>query len=133
MQDTVAVAVSDSFHQLGHKLLDHGISQAHVFPHRSTVWKGLSASTFAHWKSLHVFLKVEIQEFENEVKLVTIGVHNVEEADDVGVVHLLEQRNLTNSCARDTFIFRFQANLLQGNNTAGVGEFAGFVDNTVSP
>jgi len=132
MQDTVTVAVSDSFHELGHELFDHGISQAHVFPHCSTVWKGLSASTFAHGEGLHVLLEVEIQKFKDEIELVAIGMHNVKKADDVGVVHFLEQRNLTDGCARDTFIFGFQTNLLQGNNTAGVGEFAGFVDDTVS-
>lgn len=131
MQDTVAVAVPNSLHDLSHEFLDHGFSQTHIRTHCGAVWKGLSAPTFTDRKSFHVFFKIEVQEFENKVEFVAIGMHNVVKADDVGILHFFEQGNLTNGCTGDTFILCFETDLLQGDDTTGMDEFAGFVNDTV--
>ena len=131
MQDTVAVAVPNSLHNLSHEFLDHGFSQTHIRSHCSAVRKGLSTPTFADRKSFHVFFKIEVQEFENKVEFVAIGMHDVEQADDVGILHFFEQGNLTNGCTGDTFILCFETDLLQGDDTAGMNELAGFVNDTV--
>ena len=61
----------------------------------------------------------------------SIGVNDVEEADDVGVVHLLEKRNLTDGCGWDALILSLKANLLEGDDAAIVEEIAGLINNTV--
>lgn len=61
----------------------------------------------------------------------SIGVYNVEELDDVWVVHLFQKRDLANSCAGDSFIFCFEANLLESDNSALVEEISGFVDDAI--
>lgn len=61
-----------------------------------------------------------------------VGVDNVEETQDVVVFHLLEERDLANGGAGDAFIFGFEADLLEGDDFAAIGEVAGFVDDTVS-
>lgn len=131
MEDPVAVAVTDPFHQLGHELLDHCISQTQVLAHRRAVGKGFATSTLTDRKSLHVFLQIKVEEFEDEIEFVTIGMDDIEELDDVGVVHLLQQGDLPNGGAGDAFILGLQANLLQGDDPIGMGELASLVNNTV--
>lgn len=131
MQDTVAVAVTDPFHQLGHELLDHCISQTQSLAHRRTIGEGFATSTLTDRKSLHVFLQIEIEEFEDEIEFVAIGMNDIEELHDVGVVHLLQQGDLTNGGAGDAFVLGLQANLLQGDDTVGMGELASLVHNTI--
>ena len=62
----------------------------------------------------------------------TVGVYNVKEAHNVRVVHLFEEGDLANCGGWDSFVFRFQADFLQGYDAASMGEVAGFVDNAVS-
>lgn len=104
VQDAVAVAVANAFHQLSHELLDHGIAQSHVLAQRRTFRQSLPTSTLAHRKSLHVFLQVKVEELEDEVELVAVGVHDVQQSDNVGVIHLLQQGDLPDSSAGNTFI-----------------------------
>lgn len=131
MEDAVAVAVPDALDELGHELLDHCLSQAHVQGHQRSIWKGFAAATFADWKSLHVLFEIEVKEFEDEVQLVAICVDNIEEPHNVWIFHLLEQGDFPNGGARDTLIFSLEADLLQGDDTVGVAEFTGLVDNAV--
>jgi hypothetical protein len=58
-------------------------------------------------------------------------MHDVEELDDVGVIHFLEQGYLANSSAGNAFVFGLESDLLQGDDTVRVGELAGLVDDTV--
>ena len=97
-----------------------------------TLRQRLAATTLADGKSLHVLLQIHVQILEDEVELVAVGVDDVEEAHDVRVVHFLEKRDLTNGSGRDTFIFGFEADLLEGDNALiGSAQVEGFVDNTV--
>jgi hypothetical protein len=97
-----------------------------------TLRQRLAATTLADGKSLHVLLQIHVQILEDEVELVAVGVDDVEEAHDVRVVHFLEKRDLTNGSGRDTFIFSFEADLLEGDNALiGSAQVEGFVDNTV--
>jgi len=92
----------------------------------------LAATTLADRKSLHVLLQIHVQVLEDEVKLVAVGVDNVEEAHDVGVVHFLEKRDLADRSGRDTFIFGFETDLLEGDNALiRSAQVEGFVNNTV--
>ena len=62
----------------------------------------------------------------------SIGVHNVEQADDIGVVHLLEQGDFANGGGGHAFVFGFEADLLEGDDSmVRGGEVAGFVDDAV--
>jgi hypothetical protein len=61
-----------------------------------------------------------------------VGVYDIEEADNVGVVHLLEERDLADGSRGDTLILGFETNLLKGDNALVLGsEVAGLVDNTI--
>lgn len=94
--------------------------------------QGLATTALADRQSLHVFLQIHVQVLEDEVELVAVGVDNVEEAHDVGVVHFLEKRDLTDGSGRDTFIFGFETDLLEGNNALiGSAQVEGFVNNTI--
>lgn len=61
----------------------------------------------------------------------TIGVHNVEELHNVGVAHLLQQRDLSDGGARNTLILGLQSYLLQGDDLSVVGKIASLVDDTI--
>lgn len=92
----------------------------------------LATTTLADRQSLHVLLQIHVQVLEDEVELVAVGVDDVEEAHDVGVVHFLEKRDLANGSGRNTFIFGFKTDLLEGDNAlVGSAQVEGFVDNTV--
>jgi len=60
-----------------------------------------------------------------------LGVDNVEQADNVGIAHFLEQRDLTDGGRRDALVFGLEADLLQGHDTAAIGEIAGLVDDAI--
>ena len=133
VKNSVGVAVSDTLAQLAHELLNHLVSESET----SKLWSGalrewLSTSSFADWQGLHVLLQIEIEELENEVKLVAIGVDDVEKADNVRVVHLLEEGNLTNGGGWDTLILSLEADLLESDNASIIEEIAGLVNNSVS-
>lgn len=58
---------------------------------------------------------------------------NVKESDNVVVAELFEERDLTNGCGGDTFVFCFKTDLFQGNDAA-VGarcQVFGFVYDTI--
>jgi hypothetical protein len=58
---------------------------------------------------------------------------DVEQTHDVGVVHILEQRDLADSGGRDAFIFSFQADLLESDDAVVFGgEVLGFVYDSIS-
>ena len=60
-----------------------------------------------------------------------VCVHDVQEADDGWVVHFFEEGDLADGCGGDTLIFGFETDLLQGDDAAGVGEVARFVDDSI--
>lgn len=60
-----------------------------------------------------------------------IGVNDVEQLDDVGILHFLEKGDLPDRRAGNTLIFGLQSDLFKGDNSIRMIEFAGLVDNTV--
>ena len=58
-------------------------------------------------------------------------MNNIEQTDNVGISHFLEERNFANGGTWDAFIFSFEADLLQGDNSTAIGKVPGFVDDTV--
>lgn len=93
VEDSVRVAVTDALAKLGHEFLNHALAQSQVTTSsiHATFREWLASSTLRHGQGFHVFLEIEVQVFEDEIQLVTIGVHNVKQADNVWVIHLLEQ------------------------------------------
>jgi hypothetical protein len=62
---------------------------------------------------------------------VTICVNNIEQTDNVRISHFLEERDFANGGAWDAFIFSFEADLLQGDDSTAIGEVSSFVNDTV--
>lgn len=97
-----------------------------------TLGQRLATATLADRKSLHVFLQIHVQILEDKVELVAVGVDNVEQAHNVWVVHLFEERDLADGGGRDAFILGLQANLLERDNAlVRSAQVDGFVDDTV--
>jgi hypothetical protein len=83
-------------------------------------------------QGLHVFLQIKVHELKDEVQLMAIGVDDIEQAKDVGIVHFLEQADFANGGGRDALVFGLETNLLEGNDAVvGMGQVAGFVDDSV--
>lgn len=131
VQDAVAVAVANALYQLSHESLNHSFTETQVGTHHRTIRKSLSTATLADGQSLHVFLQVEVKVFEDEVELMAVGVDNVQQLYNIGVLHLFEEGDLANGGTWDTLIFGFETDLLESDDTIGMVELAGLVDNTV--
>jgi hypothetical protein len=96
VKDAVGVAVADTSAQLVHELLDHCLAETHVASAavHAALGQGLSTTSLRDGQSLHVLFQIQVEVFKDEVELVAIGVDNVEQADNVWVAHLLEERDL---------------------------------------
>ena len=134
VQDAVGVAVPHALAQLHHELLDHGLVHVQRFSvETSALWQCLAAAALADWQRLHVLLQIAVEKLKHQIQLVAVGVDNVEQAHDVGVVHLLEQRDLADGCRRDALIFGLEADLLEGDDAPVLGrQVLGLVDDSVS-
>lgn len=131
VQNAVAMAVTNTLNQLGHELLHHGLAQTQVGIQHRAIGQGLTPTTLADWQSLHVFLQVAVEELKDKVEFVAIGVDNVQQLHDVGVLHLLEEGDLADGGAGDTLILGFETDLFQSDDTVGGVQFASLVDDTV--
>lgn len=133
MQHSVSMAVSDALAKLHHKLLYGLVVHAERLAGETrALGQSLASSTHADWQRLHVFLQIEVKELEDEVQLVAVGVNNIQQADNVGVVHLLEQGDLADGSRGHTLIFGFETDLLEGDNALVLcGQVAGLVHDTV--
>ena len=92
MENTVTMAVSHALDQLAHKLLDHVLAKSKP-PEVCTcsLRECLTPATIADGQSFHIFLEIEIEEFEDKVEFVAIGVDDIEKANNVWIVHFLQQ------------------------------------------
>ena len=132
VENTVAVAVANAVAQLAHELADNLVTKSELVELESgALGQCFASSSVAHGERLHVLLQIEVEEFHDEVQLVAIGMHNVEQAHDIGVAHLLEERDLANGGGGYAFVLGLEADLLQGDNAAIVGKIASFVDDTI--
>lgn len=134
VKNAVGVAVANTGAQLVHELLDHCLAETHVASAavHAALGQRLSTTSLRDGQSLHVLLQIQVEVLEDEVQLVAIGVDNVEQAHNVGVAHLLEERDLADGSRRHAFIFGFQADLLECDDAVvGGAEVAGFVNNSV--
>lgn len=130
VEDAVGVAVPDALNQLAHELLDNVRPETQVL--HIGIRERLATTALAHRQRLHVLLQVQVQILEDEVKLVSVGMDDVEQANNVGVVHLLEQGDFANGRAWNTLILGLETNLLEGNNALVLGcQIARFVNNSV--
>jgi hypothetical protein len=117
MQDAVGMAVSHTLAELHHELLDHGVVHVECFSIQTcALGQGFAAAALADRQRLHVLLQVTVKELKDEVELVAVGVDDVEQAHNVGIVHLLEQRNLADGRGRDALILGFEPDLLEGED-----------------
>ena len=112
----------------------HGFTQPHVtlsaFHH--TFRKRLAPAALTYGQSFHVLLEIQVEVLEDQVQLVAVGMDNVQQANNIRIVHFLEQGNLANGRGGDSFILGLQTNFLQGDDAlVGSAEVASLVDNTV--
>jgi hypothetical protein len=133
VEDAVSVAVAHALTQLHHELLDHLIVHGQGLSIQAgALWESLAPPTLADGQRLHVLLQVAVEELKDEVQLVAVGVDDVEQAHDVGVVHLLEQRDLPDGRRRDALVLGFEADLLERDDALVLrGEVLGLVDDSV--
>jgi hypothetical protein len=134
VQNAVGVAIANTGAKLVHELLDHCLAETHVASAavHAALGQGLSTASLRDGQRLHVLFQIQVEVFKDEVQLVAVGVDNVEQAHNVGIAHLLEERNLADGSRRHTFILGFQTDLLECDDAVvGGAEVAGFVNNTV--
>ena len=132
MQHPVAVTVPYPLHELQRELLDHRLTQPHPLERgRTPIRQLLAPAAVAHGQSLHVLLQVEIQELKDQVELVAVGVDDVEQPHDVGILHLLQQGDLADGGAGDALVLGLEADLLEGDDAARVLQVARFVDDAI--
>jgi hypothetical protein len=63
---------------------------------------------------------------------VSVGVNNIQQAQDIGVLHLLEQADLSDGGRRHAFIFGFETDLFECDDTLiRSAQITRFVDDTV--
>lgn len=127
------MAVLDAFaevkHEFSHDLVTHAERTDGC---RRSSGKRLAAASVSHRQGVHVLLEVKVEKFKDEIQLVTICVDNVEQVDDIRVVHLPEDRDLADGCAGDALVLGLEADLLEGHEAAIVRQVPGFVDDAVS-
>jgi hypothetical protein len=133
MQDAVGMAVAHALAQVHHELLHHHVvHDQRLSSQPRAVWQRLAPATVADGQRLHVLLQIAVEELKHQVQLVAIGMHDVEQAHDVGVVHLLKQRDLADGRRWDALIFGLEADLLEGDDALVLGgEVLGLVDDSV--
>jgi hypothetical protein len=113
VQDAVSMAVAHALGQLHHELFDHCVVHAQRLSKQArALGQRLATAALADGQRLHVLLQIAVEELEDEIQLVAVGVYDVEQPHNVRVVHLLEQRDLADGGGRDAFILSFQADLL---------------------
>lgn len=132
VEDSVAVAVAHTFDQLCHEFFDHIFPQPKSLHIQGRAFgESLATATIRHGQSLHVFLEIEVEELEHEIELVAVRVDNIEQTNNVGVVHFFEERDLADGSARDTLIFGLETDLFESNDSAAICQISRLVNNTV--
>ena len=63
---------------------------------------------------VHMFLEVLVEVFEDHEKF-RVGMDNVQEGNDVGVVKFFEERDLSDGCARNALVVSLKPNLFQSH------------------
>jgi hypothetical protein len=118
VKNPMTMAVFDSLNQLCHKLLNNLWSHSKRLQiWTSAFWKCFSTTTLADWQRFHVLFQIQVEELKDEVEFVSVGVYDVQEADDARVVHFLEERDFTNGGGWNAFIFSFKADLLESDDS----------------
>mmetsp|Transcript_12514 Transcript_12514/g.24006 ORF Transcript_12514/g.24006 Transcript_12514/m.24006 type:complete len:289 (+) Transcript_12514:217-1083(+) len=77
----------------------------------------------------HVLFQVLIEEFKHQVEL-AVFLNTVLQVDNVAVSQFAQQTNFTKSRGRNSFVFDFQTNTLEGDNLVRVA-ITGLVDDSV--
>lgn len=133
VQDAVGVAVAHALAQLHHELLDHGVVHDQCLARQPrALGQRLATAALVDGQRLHVLLEVAVEELKHQVQLVAVGVHNVEQAHNVRVVHLLEQRDLADGRRRHALVLGLEADLLERHDALVLGgEVARLVYDTV--
>jgi len=132
MENSVAVTVSDAVAELAHEPLDDNFAESKPAElGAAALREGLAATAVGDGERLHILLEIEIEELEDEVELVAVNVDDVEQADNVGVAHFLEEADLSNRRGGDAFVLGLETYLLERDDAAPVGEIPRAVDDTV--
>jgi hypothetical protein len=131
VQHAVAVAVAHTEHQLQHELAHNLGAHAHALDRLAGPdGVGLAAAAGLDRLGLDELLQVQVQELEDEVQLVAVGVDDVQQADNVDVVHLLQKGDFADGGAGHAFVLGLETDLLEGDRLV-VDEVRGAVDDAV--
>lgn len=82
------------------------------------------------WQRLHILLQVHAQELKDQVEFILLHEH-IHERDNIRMLELSEQRDLSDGCAWNALFIVLEANLLQGDHLIGDLVLA-LVDDTIS-
>jgi hypothetical protein len=133
MQYPTRVTIFNTLDQIQHKLLHDLLIHSQVsHGSGSSGGKRLSTTAVCDGERVHVLFKIKVEEFHDEVELVAVGVNNIQEADDVGVVQFSQDGNLADGGAGNAFVFGLETDLFESDNAAIVAKITGFVDNAIS-
>ena len=69
--------------------------------------------------AVNVALKIFIKKFEDQIQLMVVLLH-VTQADDIGVLQLLEERDLAERRARDALVLALEFDLFERRDLAGL-------------
>mmetsp|Transcript_18785 Transcript_18785/g.54089 ORF Transcript_18785/g.54089 Transcript_18785/m.54089 type:complete len:220 (+) Transcript_18785:641-1300(+) len=108
VQDAVGMAESDATENLLHERLDHGLRQSDAL-----------IDVIARLILIHEGLEIVCHKFKHQIQAAGLGLDDVQELDDVGVVQLAKERDFANDVAGNTALGRliserdaFDGNLL---------------------
>lgn len=110
MEDTVRVAESDATEDLLHERLDHGLGQSDAL-----------VDVVAGLILVHEGLEIVRHELEHQIQSAGLGLDDVEELHDVGVVQFAKERDFANDVAGNTALGRLisERDALDGNLLVG--------------
>lgn len=80
-------ALAEVKHELAHDLVAHAKGANGC---RRSRGKRLATASIRYWQGVHVLFEIKVEKFKNEIQLVAICMDDVEQADNIWVVHLPE-------------------------------------------
>lgn len=121
MKDAVRMAESDTSKNLLHERFDHGLGQTDAL-----------VDVIAGLILVHEGLEIVRHEFKYQIQPTGLGLDDVQQLDDVGVIQLAQQGDFANHVARNTTLGSLvgEGNALDGHLLVGCRPIA-TIDHTV--
>mmetsp|Transcript_13839 Transcript_13839/g.19369 ORF Transcript_13839/g.19369 Transcript_13839/m.19369 type:complete len:208 (+) Transcript_13839:656-1279(+) len=99
VEDSVVVTIGHSCQQLVEEAFQNGHVQSGI-------------------ANIQILFQILIEKFKDKREF-SFGVDYIVETNDVGMLKFFEERNFANGRGGDTFIFRFQTDLFEGDDFSG--------------